>query len=66
MVRRMPWSWRAVLAAALLLAAAPNGRAATVRVEGGEVTGLAAKDGPAGVVRYLGIPYAAVPLAGLR
>jgi para-nitrobenzyl esterase len=39
-------------------------RASTVHVEGGEVIGTASPDGA--VARYLGLPFAAAPVGGLR
>src|SRR5262245_15680036 len=38
--------------------------AAVVRTDGGEIVGLAGADGA--IARYLGIPYAAAPIGGLR
>jgi para-nitrobenzyl esterase len=38
--------------------------AAVVRIDGGEIVGLTGADGA--VARYLGVPYAAAPIGGLR
>ena len=50
--------------AAFLLAPFGHASAAAVHVEGGEVVGTHSSDGA--VARYLGLPYAAAPIAGLR
>lgn len=55
---------RCAAAATLLLALGVSASAATVRVEGGEVTGASSPDGA--VARYLGVPFAAPPVGGLR
>ena len=54
----------AIVAAALLALLAASAEAATVQVQGGMVLGTASAD--AAVTRYLGVPYAAAPVAGLR
>jgi para-nitrobenzyl esterase len=48
----------------LLLAAGAGADAATVPVQGGAIVGTATADGA--VTHYLGVPYAAAPIAGLR
>jgi para-nitrobenzyl esterase len=48
----------------VLIVIAIPARSQTVRVEGGEITGTAAKI--PGVIAYLGIPYAAPPIGSLR
>ena len=55
---------RLAFVAVLLLTLSPDARAATVRVDGGDVVGVTSSDGA--VVRYLGVPYAAAPVGGLR
>ncbi len=55
---------RSAVAALLLLALSLPARAGTVRVEGGEVIGTGSPDGA--VARYLGVPFAAAPVGGLR
>ena len=54
----------AASAAGLLLLSAAGAQAATVSVEGGAILGAAAADGA--VTHYLGVPFAAAPIAGLR
>jgi para-nitrobenzyl esterase len=54
----------AASAAGLLLLSAAGAQAATVSVEGGAIIGAAAADGA--VTHYLGVPFAAAPIAGLR
>jgi para-nitrobenzyl esterase len=56
--------FRFASAVALLLTLSAQARASTVQVEGGEVVGTGSSDGV--VARYLGVPYAAAPVAGLR
>jgi para-nitrobenzyl esterase len=56
--------FRLASVAALLLTLNAPARASTVHVEGGEVVGITSPDGA--VARYLGVPYAAAPVAGLR
>jgi para-nitrobenzyl esterase len=51
-------------AAGLLLLLAAGAEAATVPVQGGAILGTASADGA--VSHYLGVPYAAAPIAGLR
>ncbi len=55
---------RCAAAASLLLALSVSAPAETVRVEGGEVAGASSPDGA--VARYLGVPFAAAPIGGLR
>jgi para-nitrobenzyl esterase len=52
------------LITALLLAFGSHARAGTVHVEGGDIIGADSSDGA--IARYLGIPYAAAPIGGLR
>jgi para-nitrobenzyl esterase len=54
----------ATVAAGLLVLWAASAEAATVQVQGGMVLGTASADGA--VTHYLGVPYAAAPVAGLR
>jgi para-nitrobenzyl esterase len=54
----------AAAAAGLLLLFAAGAKAAPVQVQGGAVLGTASADGA--VTHYLGVPYAAAPIAGLR
>jgi para-nitrobenzyl esterase len=54
----------AAVAAGLLLLSAAGAGAATVQVQGGAVLGATSAD--AAVTHYLGVPYAAAPVAGLR
>jgi para-nitrobenzyl esterase len=49
---------------ALLVAFGSDVLAAPVHVEGGDIVGAASSDGT--ISRYLGIPYAAAPIGGLR
>jgi para-nitrobenzyl esterase len=51
-------------AAALSLTLSAQAWVSTVHIEGGEVVGTNSPDGA--VARYLGVPYAAAPVAGLR
>ena len=51
-------------AASLLLLLTASAGAATVQVEGGAILGAASADGV--VAHYLGVPFAAPPIAGLR
>src|SRR5579863_8458098 len=55
---------RWILALAALLAFSASACTQTIRVEGGEISGVAAKT--PGVVAYKGIPYAAPPVGNLR
>jgi para-nitrobenzyl esterase len=55
---------RLAIVAALLFTLSPDARAAATHIEGGEIVGVTSSDGA--IVRYLGIPYAAAPIAGLR
>jgi para-nitrobenzyl esterase len=52
------------LVTALLLSLGSNALAGTIHVEGGDILGAVGSDGAIG--RYLGIPYAAAPIGGLR
>jgi para-nitrobenzyl esterase len=54
----------AASAAALVLLSASTARAGPVQVEGGAIVGAAGADGA--ITRYLGVPFAAAPIAGLR
>ncbi|WP_158818905.1 carboxylesterase/lipase family protein [Methylocapsa sp. S129] len=51
-------------AAALLLLLTSGAKAATAQVQGGAILGAASADGA--VAHYLGVPFAAAPIAGLR
>jgi para-nitrobenzyl esterase len=51
-------------AAGLLLMLAAAAEAASVQVQGGAILGTASADGA--ITHYLGVPYAAAPVAGLR
>jgi hypothetical protein len=56
---------RAVASAAgLVLLSAAAAQGGTVQVEGGAIVGAAGVDGA--VTHYLGVPFAAAPVAGLR
>ena len=50
--------------AGLVLLSAGAAQGGTVRVEGGAIVGAASADGA--VIHYLGVPFAAAPVAGLR
>jgi para-nitrobenzyl esterase len=64
-VRNMATKYRtAAGAAGLLLMLAAAGEAASVQVQGGAILGTASADGA--ITHYLGVPYAAAPVAGLR
>jgi para-nitrobenzyl esterase len=52
------------IASALLLQFGSNVRAGPVHVDGGDIIGANSSDGT--IARYLGIPYAAAPIGGLR
>jgi para-nitrobenzyl esterase len=52
------------LITALLISFGSLARAGTVHVEGGDIVGADSSD--AAIARYLGIPYAAAPIGGLR
>jgi para-nitrobenzyl esterase len=54
----------AAIAAGLLLLLAAAAEAASVQVQGGAILGTASVDGA--ITHYLGVPYAAAPIAGLR
>jgi para-nitrobenzyl esterase len=54
----------AAAATGLLLLLAAGAEAATVQVQGGAILGTASADGA--VTHYLGVPYAAAPVAGQR
>jgi para-nitrobenzyl esterase len=54
----------AAAATGLLLLLAAGAEAAPVQVQGGSVLGAASADGA--VTHYIGVPYAAAPIAGLR
>jgi para-nitrobenzyl esterase len=54
----------AAAATGLLLLLAAGAEAAPVQVQGGSIVGAASADGA--VTHYLGVPYAAAPVAGLR
>jgi para-nitrobenzyl esterase len=60
----MAVSRRIVAGIALLLLTVVSARAETVAVQGGAILGTASADGA--VARYLGVPFAAAPVAGLR
>lgn len=64
-MRNMAMKCRSVVAAAgLLVLLAGRAEAATVQVQGGAILGVARAD--SAVTHYLGVPYAAAPVAGLR
>lgn len=54
----------AAAAAGLLLLSAGTAEAAPVQVQGGAIVGAPSADGA--ITRYLGVPFAAPPVAGLR
>ena len=64
-MKRLAMKHRIVaVAAALLLLLVAGADASTEQVQGGMVLGTASAD--AAITRYLGVPYAAAPVAGLR
>ncbi len=54
----------AASATCLLLLPAAGAQAATVQVEGGAIVGATGADGA--VTHYLGVPFVATPIAGVR